>query len=1129
MLPRPEKGFNLADAKLSDLEAIRAAAANVGVDVTADPTPAAEPQGANLKRTWNNSVDFRSDRAIATQRVYFPLSRDEIHPAWYVTIPVKGVGHTYNIVVDALDGKILHRVDELCMEVGTTNLRVFTVGPAPYPEPLFDSRRMVTVNPSDPGVTTASPFGWHDTNGVAGADFTDTRGNNVDAHLDRNNDNVADLPRPSGGASLVFSPVLDFAAAPTSWSDASVVQGFYLSNLYHDRLYSFGFTEAAGNFQTNNYGRGGTGGDAVQFDCQDGGGTNNANFGTPVDGSAGRCQMYLWTTATPNRDGSLDTAVVFHELTHGLSNRLTGGPANSSALNATQSGGMGEGWSDFVALCLDFMPGDDPNGSYPVATYSVNSGAGIRRRPYSSNLSVDPLNWDAYGTSGTTSYGITRSTEVHNTGELWCSALWDCRAGLFQTRGNAANDLILRLVVDAMKLQPANPSFTQARDAVIQADLVLTGGANRYTLWQAFAKRGLGASASTASSAATTVTLAFDVPEGTDVGELPATAGVIAGNGPLTSISGTLATGNVDMYRINVCNFSGFSASTVGGATYNTQLFLFTSTGLPVTFNDDTTTNTQSRITGQFLTANGDYYLAISGADRDPVSSLGELWLDTPLTTERTPTGPGSGGGRTITGWTGTDATAGGNYVITLAGACGATVGTAPAEAQPLTAYGVSSPSLAAYGVPVGNTTFTVHVNSATLPASTSIGVTLNGSSLGLGTLTLNSVGSGNYSRQVTLGTPAGGFYDLPYHVTDGQGRTYDGTLLLTIVDSPGACCLPAGGCSFLTRQACDAQGGTYRGAGVTCDISPCTSWSEAEPNNTRASAMDLSHSFAAYDGNVYHMGISGTLPNSTDADFFSIGALQVGDVITISESGTGGLGGTMTDALVRLIRNNGGTPAVEVSDDDSGPGTDSLLWKYTIATADNYIVRASRFNTSAIGSYKLGIFLENSGAAPLTGGTFTTEVEPNDTNTTPNNASSSWRAAQYISSVEGSITSGDSDFYAYDFTAGDLVSVNIVATSSLDARVSLVNSAGTTLLQEDGTSSGPGGNSPLFAYVIPSTGTYYLNVLPASGTGAYFGVVYLSTNTPPPSPCIADFNQDGGVDGADVTTFFAAWQAGGC
>src|SRR5439155_13959207 len=102
--------------------------------------------------------------------------------------------------------------------------------------------------------------------------------------------------------------------------------------------------------------------------------------------------------------------------------RLTGGPANANALDATQSGGMGEGWSDFWSLMFTQKVTDNfATGSFGVATYSLgqaNTGTGLRRFPYSFVTSTDPLTIDAYGTSGTsTQYGhsVTRSTEVHNT------------------------------------------------------------------------------------------------------------------------------------------------------------------------------------------------------------------------------------------------------------------------------------------------------------------------------------------------------------------------------------------------------------------------------------------------------------------------------------------------------------------------------------------------------------------------------------------------------------------------------------------------------------------------------------------------------------------------------------------
>ena len=108
---------------------------------------------------------------------------------------------------------------------------------------------------------------------------------------------------------------------------------FYYNNIMHDFSYALGFTETARNFQTNNYGRGGTGNDSVRAEAQDGSGTNNANFATPPDGSRPRMQQYLFTSPNPDRDSSVDGDVVFHEYGHGISNRLIGN--GSTALAAS--------------------------------------------------------------------------------------------------------------------------------------------------------------------------------------------------------------------------------------------------------------------------------------------------------------------------------------------------------------------------------------------------------------------------------------------------------------------------------------------------------------------------------------------------------------------------------------------------------------------------------------------------------------------------------------------------------------------------------------------------------------------------------------------------------------------------
>src|SRR5206468_2215938 len=121
-------------------------------------------------------------------------------------------------------------------------------------------------------------------------------------------------------------------------------------------------TEAAGNFQNDNFDRGGIGDDAVQADAQDGGGFNNANMSAAEDGEPGRMQMYIFDGPKPHRDGVFDATVVLHEYTHGLSLRLVGGGIGISEL---QPSGMGEGWSDFYALSVLSNSGMDLDGTYP--------------------------------------------------------------------------------------------------------------------------------------------------------------------------------------------------------------------------------------------------------------------------------------------------------------------------------------------------------------------------------------------------------------------------------------------------------------------------------------------------------------------------------------------------------------------------------------------------------------------------------------------------------------------------------------------------------------------------------------------------------------------------------------------
>jgi len=140
----------------------------------------------------------------------------------------------------------------------------------------------------------ASPYGWHDTNAVEGPEFTITRGNNVWAKDDTLGSNGTTGFAPDGGDSLVFDFTFDQTLNPRKSLAASVTNLFYMNNALHDIFHHYGFNEASGNFQQKNYTGLGKANDYVQGDAQDGSGTSNANFATPVDGSRPRMQMYLW-------------------------------------------------------------------------------------------------------------------------------------------------------------------------------------------------------------------------------------------------------------------------------------------------------------------------------------------------------------------------------------------------------------------------------------------------------------------------------------------------------------------------------------------------------------------------------------------------------------------------------------------------------------------------------------------------------------------------------------------------------------------------------------------------------------------------------------------------------------------
>ncbi len=677
---------------LSPLQAIYAAASHLGIFPSAPIL---------IEQTINANKYQYKDLSISEENITVTLCIQQatkgFHLAWDVSIALKDHQHWWNVRVDAGTGEYLEKNDwttscdfspEQLQNYTNTNSEstasdfLMPIPPLPgsgteqysvFHLPVESPNHGNRIQLGDISDVQASPFGWHDTNGSAGGEFTITRGNNVYAYEDANNDNLPGYS-PNGGALYQFNYPYHKDSTTTYNRDASITNLFYLNNIIHDIFYHLGFTEGAGNFQSNNYSNTGSGNDYVLAEGFDGGGTNNANFNTPPDGISGRMQMYLWPGSTAScsnivinspasiagtqtsgianfgpqptsplsanaviaidgtspagdgcqvitntstmagkiaiidrgncnfnvkvqnaqnagavaviivdnvisstppamtgttgsitipvmsvtnavgnsikarlnanevvnitlnfctmliqaRDGSFDNGIVIHEYGHGISNRLTGGPSNTSCLSNAEQGG--EGWSDYLGLVLTMKAGDTGGMARGIGTYAIGqpiTGAGIRRYPYSTNMSINPQTYSH----------LALSSEVHNVGEIWCDVLWDMtwllitqhgfNADLYN--GTGGNAIALRLVIEGMKLQPCNPGFLDARDAILSADDLLYSGIHRCLIWQAFAGRGMGWNANQGSTnVAGDETQDFTLPPFCMVATTPPTANFIA-------------------------------------------------------------------------------------------------------------------------------------------------------------------------------------------------------------------------------------------------------------------------------------------------------------------------------------------------------------------------------------------------------------------------------------------------------------------------------------------------------------------------------------------------------------------------------------------------------------------------
>ncbi len=288
--------INTRRPRLDAETAIRQAAEQLGLEIPETLFETASIGGPAREARFSGAG--LSQDEIPVKLAFYALDSGDVRLAWEMTIRQADNRHWWNLWVDTENGQILARNDWVAHD----QYEVFAL-PKESPN---DGGRTIEVNPAE---STASPFGWHDTNGAAGAEFTTTRGNNVCAQEDRdgNNTSCGGVTQPDGGGSLDFTSAvvpLNFADEPDQYVDAAVVNLFYWNNIMHDLLYQYGFDEASGNFQENNYGRGGLASDSVNADAQDNAGSirpssDNANMATPPEPNGPfttnpRMQMYVW-------------------------------------------------------------------------------------------------------------------------------------------------------------------------------------------------------------------------------------------------------------------------------------------------------------------------------------------------------------------------------------------------------------------------------------------------------------------------------------------------------------------------------------------------------------------------------------------------------------------------------------------------------------------------------------------------------------------------------------------------------------------------------------------------------------------------------------------------------------------
>ena len=402
---------------------------------------------------------------------------DRARLAWRVTHRESSQA-VYDTVVDAGSGRVLRRVNQV------KRLDVVERHPGAPAVSTYDFQAKGWLPPGAATLAGPNAHAWAD----------------VDDSLDEEPGPGEEVPPADyglqtfnpGGPGCDELPCTWDSSQRGSWEfnrEQATVQAFYYVNRFHDWLGSLGFTDGAME-----------GADRVLVQALDGaagpGGLpnaahrNNANMYTPPDGQSPVMQMYLFTTRDVH--GGDDAAIVYHEYTHGLTNRLVTDAGGRGALTSPQSGAMGEGWSDYFAM--DFLvehgyQPDAPDPDLTLGAYTDGEGTPQREQaidcPVGSTAPRCPGGGFTYDDFG----AIGDGPDVHRDGEIWSQTLWDLRTALGAATAR-------RLVLEALSLSPPEPSFLDVRNAILLAG----GSAHRDAIWQVFAARGMGWYAATHGS-----------------------------------------------------------------------------------------------------------------------------------------------------------------------------------------------------------------------------------------------------------------------------------------------------------------------------------------------------------------------------------------------------------------------------------------------------------------------------------------------------------------------------------------------------------------------------------------------------------------------------------------------------